>query len=118
MADFIEDTSIEPVPGEPGRFRAALSPKWAVWGPNGGYVAAIALRAAMAASRLPRPASFHCHFLAVGDFAPVDIHVASLGGGKRAESLRIDLHQGDRLLLTASAWMVADGLKGYEHDFA
>jgi len=118
MADFIEDTSIEPVPGEPGKFRAALSPKWAVWGPNGGYVAAIALRAAMAASRLPRPASFHCHFLAVGDFAPVDIHVASLGGGKRAESLRIDLHQGDRLLLTASAWMVADGLKGYEHDFA
>jgi acyl-CoA thioesterase len=116
MADFLEDTRIE-ASGEDGRFRAVLSPNWAVWGPNGGYVAAIALRAAMAQSRLPRPASFHCHFLAVGEFAPVDIRVVSVGGGKRAESLRVDIHQADRLLLAATAWMVADGLKGYEHDF-
>jgi acyl-CoA thioesterase len=41
-----------------------------------------------------------------------------LGGGKRAESLRADVVQGDRLLLAATCWMVDDGLAGYEHDFA
>jgi len=117
MADFLSDTRVEPT-GAPGRFSASLSPEWAVWGPNGGYVAAIALRAAMAQSRLPRPASFHCHFLAVGEFAPVEIAVESLGGGKRAESLRVDVVQGDRRLLAATAWMIDDGLLGFEHDVA
>lgn len=114
MADFLRDTAVERI--EPGRFRAALSPDWAVWGPNGGYVAAIALRAAMAESRLPRPASFHCHFLAVGDFAPVTLNVESRGGGKRAESLRVGVVQGDRALLDATVWMADDGLRGFEHD--
>jgi acyl-CoA thioesterase len=114
-ANFLDDTSVERI--EPGRYRAALSPAWAVWGPNGGYVAAIALRAALAESRLARPASFHCQFLAVGEFAPVDVRVASLGGGKRAEALRIEVAQGQRLLLAATAWIVDDGLQGFEHDF-
>jgi len=114
-ANFLDDTTVERI--EPGRFRATLSPDWAVWGPNGGYVAAIALRAALAESRLPRPASFHCQFLAVGEFAPVEVHVASLGGGKRAEALRIEVAQGQRLLLAATAWIVDDGLQGFEHDF-
>jgi acyl-CoA thioesterase len=88
-----------------------------VWGPNGGYVAAIALRAAMARSRLPRPASFQCHFLSVGEFAPVDLRVQALGGGKRAESLRVEVVQNQRLLVAATVWMVDDGLEGFEHDF-
>jgi acyl-CoA thioesterase II len=116
MADFLEDTRVGRDPARPGRLHAALSPDWAVWGPNGGYVAAIALRAAMAQSRLSRPASFHCHFLAVGEFAPVELEVESLGGGKRAESLRVDVRQGGRRLLAATAWMVDDGLEGYVHD--
>jgi acyl-CoA thioesterase len=118
VADFLDDTQLAPVAGDPDRFRATLSPSWAVWGPNGGYVAAIALRAAMARSRLPRPASFQCHFLAVGEFAPVEIRTRSLGGGKRAESLRAEVFQDERLLLAATAWMVDDGLEGYAHDFA
>jgi acyl-CoA thioesterase len=116
VADFLDDTRVEAIPGAPGSYRSALSPDWAVWGPNGGYVAAIALRAAMAASRLPRPASFQCHFLAVGEFAPVELRVRSLGGGKRAESLRVEVVQGERTLLVATAWMVEDGLRGFEHD--
>lgn len=115
MADFLRDTHVERE--APGRYGAALSPEWAVWGPNGGYVAAIALRAAMAESRLPRPATFHSHFLAVGEFAPVEVRVQSMGGGKRAESLRVDVVQGDRALLSATTWMVDDGLAGFAHDF-
>ena len=117
MADFLADTRVEVADAGAGRYDAALSPEWAVWGPNGGYVSAIALRAAMAHSRLPCPASFQCHFLAVGEFAPVEVRVTSLGGGKRAESLRSEVVQGDRVLLSAVVWMVDDGLQGYEHDF-
>jgi acyl-CoA thioesterase len=116
MANFLADTQLERV--APGRHRGTLSPDWAVWGPNGGYVAATALRAALAESRLPRPASLQCHFLAVGEFAPVELRVASLGGSKRAESLRVEVAQGERLLMHANVWTVDDGLAGYAHDFA
>jgi acyl-CoA thioesterase len=116
MADFLADTRVDRVAS--GLYRSALSPDWAVWGPNGGYVAAIALRAALAESRLPRPASVQCHFLAVGEFAPVELRVASLGGSKRAESLRVEVAQQERMLLTASVWTTDDALSGYAHDFA
>lgn len=118
MPDFLADSRVTRDPERPDRLHATLSPSWAVWGPSGGYLAAIALRSAMAESRLARPASFHCHFLASGAFEPVEIAVASLGGGKRAESLRVDLTQAGRMLLTASVWMVDDGMRGYEHESA
>ena len=118
MANFLADTAVTRDPSADGRYRSTLSQDWAVWGPNGGYVAAIALRAALAESRLPRPASFHCHFLAVGEFAPVELRVTSLGGSKRAESLRVEVAQNGRALIVASVWMVDDGLSGFAHDFA
>ena len=118
MANFLADTRVHRDPSPDGRYRSTLSQDWAVWGPNGGYVAAIALRAAMAESRLPRPASLQCHFLAVGEFAPVELRVSSLGGSKRAESLRVEVTQNGRALVVASVWMVDDGLSGFAHDFA
>lgn len=117
MPNFLSDSRVERGT-RAGVFHATLSPDWAVWGPNGGYLAAIGFRAAMAESRLARPASFHCHFLAVGQFAPVEIRVQRLGGGKRAESLRADVLQNEKLLLASTTWMTDDGLSGYEHDFA
>jgi acyl-CoA thioesterase len=114
VANFLNDTEVEPAAA--GEYRSALSPDWAVWGPNGGYVAAMALRAALAESRLPRPTSFQCHFLAVGEFAPVALRVRSLGGSKRAESLSVEVVQKDRTLLHAMVWTSDDGLTGYAHD--
>ena len=58
---------------------ATLSADWEIWGPCGGYVAALALRAAGAESPFARPASFFCHYLSVAAFAPVD-EVADDGG--------------------------------------
>ena len=114
MGDFGEQTSVH---GSDGRYTATLSRDWEIWGPNGGYVAAIALRAAGAASRLPRPASFACHYLNVAAFADVQIHVTPLRAAKRAESLRVSIAQGDRRILEAIVWTV-DEVPGLEHDHA
>ena len=44
MGDLAADTAVEPL-GD-GRYRASVSRDWEIWGPMGGYIASIALRAA------------------------------------------------------------------------
>lgn len=116
MADFADDTTVHSV--DAGRYRAELSPAWEVWGPIGGYVAAIALRALAAGSELPRPASFHCDFLSVARFGPVELDVATLRRGKRTHALRVAMHQDGTPILSATGWFVADGMSGLEHEHA
>ena len=114
MGDFAVDTAIE---GGDGRYRATLSPDWEIWGPNGGYVAAIALRAAGAESRFARPASFSGQFLSSAKFDQVDISVEVLRGTRVADALFVRMNQGDRAVLAALVWVV-DEVEGVEHDFA
>ena len=54
MAALDDDTALE---GGDGHYRAHLSESWRIWGPNGGYLAVIALRAAGAHTPFRRPAS-------------------------------------------------------------
>ncbi len=115
MADFVADTAVVRDEHEPGLVHASLTERWSVWGPNGGHLAATALRAGLACSRFDRPASFHCHFLAVGGFEPVEIHVRAVGGGRRAESLQLEVHQRERLLLTGVLWTIDEELSGFDH---
>jgi acyl-CoA thioesterase-2 len=110
MANLADDTAIE---GSGGRYRARLSPDWEIWGPNGGYLGAIALRAAGAEARILRPVSFYCHFLSVARFEEVELTVTPVHLGKRAESIRVSMVQGGKpvlegLLRTA---VLADGLE-------
>src|SRR5690606_31509364 len=81
----------------------------------GGYVAAIALRAAGAATTLRRPASFSAHFLSVAEFGPVELAVTTLRAAKRAVSLRVSMTQADRAVLEALVWVVDDALDGLAH---
>jgi acyl-CoA thioesterase II len=111
--DFVADTRVE---GSGGRYRAVLSPEWQVWGPLGGYLAAIALRALGAESDLPRPATFHCLFLAAARFGEVEIEVTSLRRGGRSQALAMRMMQQGRPVLAASGWTVAEGMSGLEHD--
>lgn len=113
MGDLEHDTEID---GADGCYTAELSADWNIWGPNGGYLAAVALRAAGAHSPHPRPASLVCHFLGVADFAPVQITTETLRGAKRAESTRVVMTQGDQPVLDALVWSVADDLTGLSHD--
>lgn len=116
MGDLAEDTKVALI--EPGLYRGRLSRDWEIWGPNGGYIASVALRAAATHAELPRPASFSCQYLAVGEFDDVDARVMTTRRTKRAESVTVELHQGERLLLTAQAWFIADDHEGMEHDFS
>jgi acyl-CoA thioesterase len=114
MGDFVDDTAVE---GSDGRYRATLSRDWEIWGPNGGYVAAIALRAAGAATTLRRPASFAGHFLGVAEFDVVDLEVTTLRAAKRAESLRVSMTQKGRPIFEALVWAIGD-VDGLVHDVA
>lgn len=114
MGDLDLDTRLA---GAGGRYTATLSEDWRIWGPNGGYVAAIALRAAGAATRFRRPVSFHCHFLGVGAFAPADVVVEPLRSARTAEALHVSMAQDGRTFLDAQVW-TSDASEGLAHDFA
>jgi len=112
MGDLDTDTRLD---GGDGRYTVRLSADWKIWGPNGGYVAAIALRAAGRESRLARPASFYAQFLEAGAFEPADVRVEALRRGRAAEALGVSLEQGGRKLLAAQVWTVGQ-LDGLAHD--
>lgn len=114
MGDFSLDTRVE---GEAGRYRAVLSEEWRVWGPNGGYVAAIALRAAGAEAQIQRPVAFAAHFLSIARFEPVEIEVTAVQRGRRSESLRVSMRQQGRAVLEAIVRTAAGG-EGLIHDAA
>lgn len=115
MGDLAADTALEHH-GD-GRSRATLSRDWEIWGPNGGYLAALALRAAGREAAIPRPVTFAGHFLRVGRFAPVEVEVEVLRRGRRSESLRVGVHQEGRSLLEALVRTAAEG-PGLVHRFA
>jgi acyl-CoA thioesterase len=114
VGDLDRDTAVT---GADGAYRARLDPSWEIWGPFGGYVAAVALRAAGTHSQFDRPASFACHFLATARFAEVSIATSTLRVTRRAESVRVHIEQDGRPILEAVAWIVAAG-DGLGHDAA
>lgn len=113
MGDLADDTAVEDI-GE-GQYRATLSADWEIWGPMGGYVAGIALRAAGAATTQPLPAAFSCHYLGVARFEPVDIKVEAMRDGRAASSHRVAVTQDGKPILEAMVWSVDTG-DGLEHD--
>jgi acyl-CoA thioesterase II len=115
MADLRADTAVTARGG--GRYQAVLREAWEIWGPMGGYVASVALRAAGAESTFGRPASFFCHYLGVAAFDEVDIEVTRLRAGRTAESFRVAVNQGPRPILDATVWTVAE-VEGLDHDVA
>ena len=84
-----------------GRFVAQVSPAWEIWGPNGGYLAALALRAAGARARIPQPAPFHATFLRSPRFDEVTLDVTVLKAGRRAETFSVTMSQDGRPVLAA-----------------
>ncbi len=111
MGDLALDTHVQ---GSDGRYTAVLSKDWHIWGPCGGYIAAVGLRAAGAHTGFTRPASFTCHFLGVGQYREVDITTRTLRKTKRAESIAVTITQDGNPILEAVAWGIGD-VEGIEH---
>lgn len=114
MGDLSVDTAVE---GADGTYTAALSADWDIWGPNGGYMAAVAMRAVGAHTEFLRPASFACHFLGVARYEAVRLDVTTLRRTKRAESVRVSMTQDDMPVLEAISWVIGD-VEGLSHDAA
>jgi acyl-CoA thioesterase-2 len=102
VGDLAHDTEVV---GSNGRYRATLSGDWEIWGPMGGYVAAVALRAA--APEAPpglEPASFTCQFLSPARFEAVDIEVIVRRASRRAAALTARITQDGKAILDAQVW--------------
>ncbi len=119
MADLERDTDVVPTSrGESHtEFIANISDEWAIWGPMGGYVASIALRAAGAHCGRARPASINASFLAAARFAPVVVRVDTLRTTRVATCVRVQMTQEDRPVLEATVWGT-DAAEGLEHHTA
>ena len=103
--------------GENGSYSTDLSRVWEIWGPNGGYLAAIALRAAGMHAEIQKPASFYCHFLRSPDFDQVELEVSLLKQSRRSEALSVQMTQQGKPVLHALVRTALDA-PGYEHQLA
>jgi acyl-CoA thioesterase len=74
---------------------------WKMWVPVGGYLTAIALRAAQAETTMVRPVSVSCHYLHEAAFGPAELDVTTLRTTDRAESLLVRMSQQGRDILAA-----------------
>jgi acyl-CoA thioesterase len=103
LPGFDADTAIEPL-GE-GRFGAEMSERWWVGkGPNGGYVAAVILRAIQASASAERaPRSLTVHFLRAPQAGPVEVTVTVEREGGRASFLSARMTQDGETRATALA---------------
>ena len=115
MGDLLQDTAVQ---GSDGRYQATLSENWRIWGPMGGYVASVALRACGAEvdGRL-EPASFTCQFLSTAEFGSVELEVATRRASRRAALVAVRITQAGKSVLDAQAWFASPS-EVIEHDFA
>lgn len=113
MGDLGQDTTVTAT-GTDGVYMTNIEPDWVVWGPNGGYVAALILRAAQQALGRARPVSINVHFLAGAAVGEAEIRTTVTRTTRFATAATIELHQGDRLCVTAMVWG-ADEMGGLEH---
>ncbi len=101
---FARDTSVRPI-GD-GVYEGSLAGRWWIGrAPNGGYLAAVMLRALEAALADPgrAPRSVTVHYLAPPVEGPVSVACTIERTGRALSTLSARVHQGDRLIALALA---------------
>jgi acyl-CoA thioesterase len=90
------------VHGGPGSWTATVDPGWTIVDrPNGGYLLALATRAALGAVDHPHPLAVSCQFLAPPAVGPAELEVVPLRAGRSLSTARVTLAQDGRPLLVA-----------------
>lgn len=93
-AHFEEDTAVEAV-GD-GRYRGHITDRWHVLGdaaPNGGYLMAVAARAAVEESGRPDPVTVTGHFLRPPEVGGAEVEVSIVKEGRRFATIQARLLQ-------------------------
>jgi acyl-CoA thioesterase len=108
LPGFDVDSAVEDLGG--GRFAATMSERWWVGrGPNGGYVAAVILRAMQAAASGDRPPrSLTVHYLRAPATGPVELTVEVEREGGRVTFLSARMTQQGKVQATALAVLSED----------
>ncbi|HVF19540.1 MAG TPA: thioesterase family protein [Mycobacteriales bacterium] len=94
------DAATELIPHGASSFAGELDPAWFVAGPNGGYLAAMLMRAAQSVPATEgRPArSMTVHYPQAGAAGPVLLDVEVNRAGRSLAFATVRMHQADRLL--------------------
>lgn len=115
MGNLESDTRLE---GENGTYGLTISDAWDFWQPNGGYLSAIALRAAGAETDLPRPAAYYCQYLnPAASNVEATLRVTTLRRSRRTHAIRVQMMQQEQPILEALVWTVA-GIGGLDYSRA
>jgi acyl-CoA thioesterase len=90
------------VHGGPGSWSATVDPGWTIGDrPNGGYLLALATRAALGAVDHQHPLAVSCQFLAPPAVGAAELEVVPLRAGRSLSTARVTLLQDGRPLLAA-----------------
>ncbi|WP_075899040.1 thioesterase family protein [Actinomadura sp. CNU-125] len=100
------------VVGDAGTWTAMVDENLQLWGPNGGYLAVIAMRAAALHAGGRRPASLECHFLGSAKPGEVTLTTHTLRQAKRAHSVQVVMTQNGQPVLMALVWALTDDVDG------
>lgn len=113
MADLEVDTRTS---GNGPTRTAHLRPEWRTWAVSGGYVAAVALRAASEQVDHPLPVGVNCQFLRPASFGEATVTTELQRAGRRTAYVRAEVAQSDKVVMTASATF-AQPAEGYDVEY-
>jgi len=99
----------------PNQLSATLSERWNIWGPNGGYLSAIALRAIEAFADGLVPISLHTQYLRVAKFSEVGLNIRELRKGRSVANYEVVMVQGGKDIIRTNI-ILGKEHAGLNHD--
>ncbi|MEZ5235480.1 MAG: thioesterase family protein [Acidimicrobiales bacterium] len=108
--DFDRATTVRPIDRRPGQFAVDLDPGWsALVGVHGGYLCALAVRAAelLTPGRVVRTMS--TSFLRTARVGPAELSVREVRRGRSMTTAAVELVQADQLVLTSRLTLMVPG---------